>query len=167
MLADVDAPHLAGQVEQYIQKQLTNFKPGPDGTPARVNPIMNGMVAALSEEDVRNLAAYFSSQTPKPDVAKPDDKKLAQGKNLWRAGDIKKGIPACAGCHGATGAGLPFQYPRLAGQHSEYTITQLKAFRSGERANDPAKMMQTIAAKLSDPEIEAVAEYAAGLRSAQ
>ncbi|MBU3696496.1 cytochrome c [Dechloromonas sp.] len=156
-------PHLAGQVEEYIYKQLSNFK-AADGKPAaRNNAIMAGMVAALSDDDMRNVAAWFASQKLKPAVAK-DEKQIALGQKLWRQGDFKKGIPACAGCHGPAGAGLPAQYPRLAGQFPEYTEAQLKAFRAEERANDPEKMMRMIAAKLSDPEMKAVSEYAAGLR---
>ena len=156
-------PILAGQGEDYLYKQLKNFK-AADGKPAaRNNAIMAGMVAALSDEDMKNLAAWFSSQKLKPAVAK-DETKIALGQQLWRQGDFKKGVPACAGCHGPAGAGLPAQYPRLAGQYPEYTESQLKTFRSGERNNDPEKMMRMIAAKLSDPEMKAVAEYAAGLR---
>jgi cytochrome c553 len=121
------------------------------------------MVAALSDEDMRNVAAWFASQKLTPAVAK-DESKIALGQRLWRQGDFKKGVPACAGCHGPAGAGMPAQYPRLAGQFPEYTAAQLKAFRVDERANDPESMMRTIAAKLSDAEIAAVAEYAAGLR---
>ena len=156
-------PHLAGQVEEYIYKQLQNFK-AADGKPAaRNNPIMGGMAAPLSDEDMRNVAAWFASQKLKPAAAK-DEKQIALGQKIWRQGDFKKGIPACAGCHGPAGAGLPAMYPRLAGQFQEYTEAQLKAFRVDERANDPEKMMRTIAAKLSDVEIKAVSEYAAGLR---
>ncbi len=156
-------PHLAGQIEEYLFKQLKNFK-ATDGKPAaRNNPIMGGMVAALSEEDMKNVAAWFASQKLKPATAK-DESKLALGQKLWRQGDFKKGIPACAGCHGPAGAGMPAQYPRLSGQFAEYTEAQLKAFRVEERGNDPEKMMRTIAAKLSDVEIKAVSEYAAGLR---
>jgi cytochrome c553 len=156
-------PILAGQGEEYLYKQLKNFK-AADGKPAaRNNAIMGGMVAALSDEDMKNLAAWFSSQKQKPAAAK-DGTKIALGQQIWRQGDFKKGIPACAGCHGPAGAGLPAQYPRLAGQYPEYTEAQLKTFRSEERNNDPEKMMRMIAAKLSDPEMKAVAEYAAGLR---
>ena len=129
----------------------------------RNNPIMAGMAAALSDEDMKNVAAWFSSQKQKPAAAK-DEKQIALGQKIWRQGDFKKGVPACAGCHGPAGAGLPALYPRLAGQYPEYTETQLKAFRVEERANDPEKMMRMIAGKLSDAEIKAVAEYAAGLR---
>lgn len=156
-------PILAGQFEEYLYKQLKNFK-SVDGKPAaRNNPIMGGMVAALSDDDMKNVAAWFASQTVKPSAAK-DESSIALGKKLWRQGGYEKGIPACAGCHGPSGAGLPAQFPRLSGQYAEYTEAQLKTFRSGERANDPAKMMQTIAAKLSDVEIKAVSEFAAGLR---
>lgn len=156
-------PHLAGQVPEYIYKQLKNFK-AVDGKPAqRNNPIMAGMAAPLTDEQMKDLAAWFSSQKLKPSTAK-DETKIALGQKLWRQGDFKKGIPACAGCHGPAGAGLPAQYPRLAGQFADYTEAQLKAFRAGERANDPEKMMRTIAAKLSDAEIKAVSDYAAGLR---
>jgi cytochrome c553 len=156
-------PHLAGQVEDYIYKQLTNFKM-VDGKPAlRNNPIMMGMTAPLSDEDMRNVAAWFAQQKLKPAAAK-DEAQIALGRKIWRMGDFQKGVPACAGCHGAAGAGLPAQYPRLAGQYAEYTEAQLKSFRQGERTNDPEKMMRTIAAKLSDAEIKAVSEYAAGLR---
>jgi cbb3-type cytochrome c oxidase subunit III len=156
-------PNLAGQVEEYIYKQLKNFK-AVDGKPAvRNNPIMGGMAAPLSDEDMKNVAAWFSSQKMKPAAAK-DEKQIALGQKIWRQGDFKKGIPACAGCHGPAGAGLPAMYPRLAGQFPEYTEAQLKSFRTEERANDPEKMMRMIAAKLSDVEIKAVAEYAAGLR---
>lgn len=156
-------PKLAGQIPEYIVKQLRNFK-AAEGKPAeRQNPIMNGMVAALSDEDMKSVAAYFSSQTLKPDVAK-NKATIELGQKLYRAGEPSKGIPACAGCHGPTGAGLPAQYPRIAGQWVEYTEAQLKAFRAGERANDPNKMMRTIALKMTDPEIKAVADYIAGLR---
>lgn len=156
-------PNIAGQHAAYIAKQLSNFK-SVDGKPAvRDNAIMAGMAAGLSDEDVKNLAAYFSQQKLKPAVAK-DEKLVAEGQKLWRMGDFEKGIPACAGCHGPAGAGLPAQYPALAGQYPEYTEDQLKKFRSGERANDPEKMMRMIAAKLSDQQIKAIAEYAAGLR---
>jgi cytochrome c553 len=156
-------PILAGQIPQYLYKQLSNFK-SVDGKPAvRNNAIMGGMVAALSDEDMKSLSVYFSQQKMKPSVAK-DEKLLAEGKALWRKGDFAKGVPACAGCHGPAGAGLPVQYPRLAGQYAEYTASQLKTFRSHERANDAEKVMRVIAGKLSDEQIKAVAEYAAGLR---
>ena len=156
-------PKLAGQHAEYLNKQLRNFK-SEGGKPAeRANPIMGGMVAALSEEDMKGLATYFAGQQLKPESAK-NKASIELGQKLWRAGDIKRGIPACAACHGPAGAGLPAQYPRLSGQFADYTEAQLKAFRAGERANDPAKMMRTIALKMTDPEIKAVADFAAGLR---
>lgn len=156
-------PKLAGQHAEYLNKQLRNFK-SEGGKPAeRANPIMGGMVAALSEDDMKGLSTYFAGQQLKPESAK-NKASIELGQKLWRAGDIKRGIPACAACHGPAGAGLPAQYPRLSGQFADYTEAQLKAFRAGERANDPAKMMRTIALKMTDPEIKAVADFAAGLR---
>lgn len=156
-------PKLAGQHAEYLLKQLRNFK-SQDGKPAeRVNGIMGGMVAALSDDDMKGLAAHFASQQLKPESAK-NKASIELGQRLWRAGDLKRGIPACAACHGPAGAGLPAQYPRLSGQFADYTEAQLKSFRAGERANDPAKMMRTIALKMTDPEIKAVSDYAAGLR---
>lgn len=155
-------PNLAGQVAQYITKQLTNFKEA-DKASGRKNDIMQGMVATLSPEDMKALGAYYSSQPPKGGIAA--DKALAEkGEKLWRGGDTQRGIPACAGCHSPNGAGIPAQYPRLAGQHAEYTAAQLKAFRAGQRQNDPNRMMQMIAVKLSDQDIAAISQYAQGLR---
>src|SRR5215831_2893782 len=156
-------PKLAGQIPEYIQKQLGNFKATGGKKAERENPVMGGMAAGLSDQDIRDVAAYFAAQQTKPGAAKHPET-LEQGRRIWRGGDLAKGLPACAGCHGASGAGLPAQYPRLAGQYSEYIEAQLKAFRAGERRNDANKMMQTIASKMSDPEIRAVADYASGLR---
>jgi cytochrome c553 len=144
-------PKLAGQIPEYVQKQLVNFKSA------------GGMAAGLSADDMRDVAAYFAAQAPKPGVARHPET-IALGRKIWRGGDVAKGLPACAGCHGAAGAGLPAQYPRLAGQYPEYIETQLKAFRASERRNDANKMMQSIASKMSDPEIRAVADYIFGLR---
>jgi len=156
-------PILAGQGADYLLKQLTEFK-AADGKPAlRNNAIMGGMAATLSAEDMVSMAHYFSQQKRKPASAS-DEKLVAAGKVIWRKGDFDKGIPACAGCHGPAGAGVPAQYPRLAGQYAEYTELQLKNFRSEERSNDPGKMMRTIADKLSDKQIKAVSDYIAGLR---
>ena len=156
-------PILAQQGAEYLFKQLTEFKAAEGKTAVRNNAIMGGMAAPLSDDDMKNVAAWYASQKAKPAAAK-DETKIALGQKLWRQGDFKKGVPACAGCHGPAGAGLPAQYPKLAGQFPEYTEAQLKAFRVDERANDPEKMMRMIAAKLSDVEIKAVSEYAAGLR---
>ena len=156
-------PKLAGQGVTYLVEQLSHFKSVDGKPPLRNNPIMAGMAAGLSAEDIRNVATYFSQQVQKPAIAK-DSSLVREGQALWRKGDFSKGIPACAGCHGPSGAGLPAQYPRLAGQFPEYTEDQLKKFRSGERANDAGQVMRTIAGKLSDAQIKALAEYAAGLR---
>ena len=150
-------PSLAGQHEEYLLKQLTEFKSG-----ARSNPVMAGMVANLSADDLRNVAAYYASQTPKQMGAKDKDL-VAQGRKLYRGGDAAKGIAACAGCHSPNGAGIPVQYPRLASQHADYVAAQLKAFRAGDRANDPNQMMRITAIKLTDKEIAALAEYISGL----
>ena len=156
-------PILAGLGAEYLFKQLSEFK-ATDGKPAlRNNAVMAGMTAALTVDDMKGLALYFSQQKRKPASA-TDDKLVAAGKSLWRKGDFDKGIPACAGCHGPAGAGVPAQYPRLAGQYAEYTDLQLKNFRSEERSNDPEKMMRAIADKLSDKQIKALADYVAGLR---
>lgn len=151
-------PNLAGLNSAYIYKQLEEFKSG-----ARKNAIMSGMVAGLSQQDMLNLAAYYSAQQPKPGTAK--DQQLALiGQKIYRGGVLGAGVPACASCHGAQGKGIPTQFPRLAGQHSEYIYTQLNAFRVGERANDGAKMMRSIAAKMTDADMKAVAAYIQGLR---
>lgn len=156
-------PKLAGQIPEYLHRQLVNFKPQGGKKAERENAVMAGMVAALSADDMRNVAAYYASQKLKPAAAK--DKELASlGQKLYRGGNPASGLPACAGCHGPAGAGMPAQYPRLAGQFAEYIDAQLKAFRSGARANDPNGMMRGVAARMSDREIQAVAEYAAGLR---
>jgi len=156
-------PKLAGQVPEYLQKQLANFKPAAGKRAERENPIMGGMVAGLSVEDMRDVAAYYAAQRTNPGAVKNRDA-FALGRKIWRGGDMSKGLPACAACHGANGAGLPAQYPRLAGQYAEYTEAQLKAFRSSERRNDANRMMQAIAARMSDPEIRAVADYIGGVR---
>jgi cytochrome c553 len=151
-------PSLAGQNAGYVATQLSYFKSG-----VRKNPIMAGFAAALSPEDMKNLGAYFETQTPKPQNAK--DKGLAeQGQKLYRGGIADKGLPACTACHGPNGAGIPVQYPRLSGQHADYTLAQLKAYNSGERSNGNAAIMKGVATKLSEPEMKALAEYIAGLR---
>jgi cytochrome c553 len=151
-------PSLAGQHPEYLAKQLMEFKSG-----SRNNAVMTGMVANLSAEDMRNLAAYYAGQKPKETAAR-DKALIAQGRKLYRGGNAANGAAACAGCHSPSGAGIPAQYPRLAGQHAEYVLTQLKAFHAGERTNDPNQMMRTVAAKLSDREMAALAEYVSGLR---
>ena len=148
-------PILAGQHADYIAAQLAAFKSG-----ARANPIMAGMSAALTPDDMRNVAAWFSQQVPKPSAAK--DKALAfRGQQIWRGGIKQGNVPACAGCHGAAGAGIPTQYPRLAGQYADLTFAWLKAFANGGR---PHPVMSAVAAKMSEADMKAVSEYVAGLR---
>ncbi len=149
-------PILQGQHADYLAKQLHEFKTGK-----RANPIMAGMAAALNDDDIRNVAAFYASKQAKPGFAKNKDL-VALGEKIYRGGIAAKQVPACAGCHSPTGAGIPAQYPRLAGQHADYAEAQLNGFRAGQRANGP--MMTTIAARLSDREIKAVTDYTAGLR---
>ena len=156
-------PKLAGQFPEYLHKQLANFKAQGGKKAERIDPIMGGMVAGLSDGDMRNVAAYYAAQKLQP--AKATSKDLAAaGQKLWRGGNAASAVPACAGCHGPDGAGIPVQYPRLAGQYAAYLETQLKQFRAGARANDPNGMMRGVAARMTDQEIKAAAEYAAGLR---
>jgi cytochrome c553 len=156
-------PNLAGQHPEYTLKQLTNFK-SQGGRPAeRGNAVMAGMAGNLSANDMSNLAAYFAGQKLKPRAAR-DPELAGLGQAIYRGGIVARGVAACASCHGPNGAGIPAQFPRLSGQYAEYTEAQLKAFRVGERANDPNRMMRMVAAKLSDREIKAIAEYIGGLR---
>jgi len=156
-------PKLAGQFAPYLHKQLRNFKAQSGKKAARENPVMAGMVAGLSDTDMRAVSAYYAAQKLSPATA--SDKDLAaRGQKLWRGGHAEKGIAACAGCHGPDGAGIPGLYPRLSGQFAGYVEAQLALFRSGARANDPNGMMRGVAARMSDEEIKAVAQYAAGLR---
>jgi cytochrome c553 len=156
-------PKLAGQHPEYLLRQMQHFKPVNGQSAQRIDPSMNGMIVPYDDAQMRDLAAYYATLKQSPDTAKNRDTILA-GQKLYRAGDAAKGIAACAGCHGPTGKGMPVQYPRIAGQYAEYTEKQLKAFRDGGRANDPNRMMRTIALKMTDAEIKAVADYIAGLR---
>jgi|SRR5579871_2207007 len=156
-------PKIAGQFAEYLNKQLTDFKPQGGKKAVRESQIMAGMVANLSEADMKGLAAYYAGQKLKPATA--SDKDLAaQGQKLWRGGNAASGIPACSGCHGPAGSGIPAQYPKLAGQYAEYVAAQLRSFREGARVNDVNGVMRGVAARLTDREIRALAEYAAGLR---
>lgn len=155
-------PKLAGQNAAYLYKQLKAFKPVGDKPAERPNAVMMGMAGTLSDDDMRNVAAWFASQTMKTGKAK-DDGTIELGQKLYRGGDMSKGLPACASCHGPTGSGIPVQYPRIGGQQPEYVETQLKAFRDGGRTNDPNRMMRIVALKMTDAEIKAVANYVAGL----
>ncbi|MFM8696455.1 MAG: c-type cytochrome [Betaproteobacteria bacterium] len=149
-------PILAGQHPEYLVKQLQEFKSGK-----RKNAIMAGFAATLSDDDMRNVAAFYASKQAKPGAAK--DKDLAAlGEKIYRGGIADRSIPACAACHSPTGAGIPSQYPRVGGQHADYTEAQLLAFRSGARGN--SLQMTQIAAKMNDREIKAVSDYINGLR---
>lgn len=156
-------PKLASQHPEYLFKQMKNFKAADGKQPERTDPIMNGMIAAFDEEQMRDLAAYFGSQQLKGEQAKSRET-VEAGQKLYRAGDAAKGLPACAACHGPAGAGIPAQFPRIGGQYAEYIEKQLKAFRDSTRANDPNKMMRMVAIKMTDAEIKAVSDYVAGLR---
>jgi cytochrome c553 len=149
-------PKLSAQHAAYTAKQLRNYK---DGT--RVNAVMMGMAAALTEQDMNNIAAFLVKQEPSLGVAQSKDT-IALGQSIYRGGIAAKGVPACAGCHSPTGVGIPAQYPRLGGQWAEYSNAQLLAFREGTRKN--SSQMTTIASKLSDQEMKAVSDYIAGLR---
>ena len=149
-------PILAGQHPEYLAKQLAEFKAGK-----RKNAVMQGMAATLSEEDIRNVSAFYASKTAKPGFAKNKDT-VALGQKIWRGGIAERNVPACAGCHSPTGAGMPAQYPRIGGQHGDYVEAQMVAFRSGARTNNA--VMTGVAAKMNDKEIKAVSDYAAGLR---
>ncbi len=151
-------PKIAGQIKEYLAKQLTEFKSG-----ARQDPAMSAMAGLVADEDIAAVAQYYASQTLQPEPTK-NLETVELGQKIWRAGIADKGVPACAACHGPTGSGMPAQYPRLSGQFAEYTTLQLQKFRDGGRANDPNQMMRMIALKMTDAEMRAVADYAAGLR---
>ena len=149
-------PILAGQHPEYLAKQLHEFKSGK-----RNNAVMKGFASALSDDDIKNVSAFYASKNAKPGFAKNKDG-VKMGEKIYRGGVADKAVAACAGCHSPNGAGIPAQYPRIGGQHADYTEAQLVAFRSGARAN--SEPMKAIAAKMSDAEIKAVSDYLAGLR---
>ncbi len=149
-------PIIAGQHPEYLAKQLSEFKSGK-----RNNPIMKGFASTLSDVDMLNVTAFYATKQAKPGFAKNKDL-VVLGEKIYRGGVADKQVPACAGCHSPNGAGIPAQYPRVSGQHADYTEAQLTAFRSGQRANSVP--MVAIASRLSDREIKAVADYIAGLR---
>lgn len=149
-------PKLTGQHGAYIHKQLLDFK-----GPARNNAIMTAIAKGMTEEDIQNVIAYLAKQKPTPGAAKNKDT-VELGKKIFRGGIAEKNVPACAACHSANGAGLPAQYPRLAGQHQTYTAAQMISFRNGTRKN--SEPMTTVAKRMSDEEIQAVADYVAGLK---
>jgi cytochrome c553 len=149
-------PILQGQHAEYLVKQLAEFKSGK-----RDNAIMKGFASSLSEEDMKNVAAFYASKQAKPGFAR-NKELVVLGEKIYRGGIAERSIPACAGCHSPTGAGIPAQYPRLAGQHMEYAEAQLIAFRGGARKNNA--QMTGVAAKMNDREIKAASDYMAGLR---
>jgi len=149
-------PKLAGQPEAYLYKQLVNF-----ASPSRNNPVMSTYAKMLTEDEKKNISAYLSAQVQKPGAAKNKDT-VELGKKIYRGGIAEKNVPACASCHGPAGGGIPALYPRLAGQYQDYTVAQLTAFRGEGRKNSAE--MSTIAKRLSDDEMKAVADYVAGLK---
>jgi cytochrome c553 len=149
-------PKLAGQHPEYLVKQLAEFKSGK-----RANAVMTGMAAMLSDAEVKDVATYFANQKLTLGVAKTNGAG-SLGEKIYRGGIAATNVPACAACHGPAGAGLPKQFPRLAGQHADYTLAQMRTFRTGERANAP--MMMAISTKMTDAEMAAVADYIQGLR---
>ncbi|MDH5424200.1 MAG: cytochrome c4 [Gammaproteobacteria bacterium] len=152
-------PSLAGQHADYLVKQMADFKAATH----RNDPTMLGMVAALSAQDMEDLAAFYASQTGKAGMA--DEKQVALGKAIYRGGNISSGVPACMGCHSPSGAGNPgAKFPSLKGQHAKYTAKQLRDFRDNNRKNDAGKMMRNVALRMTNEEIEAVAQFIAGLK---
>lgn len=149
-------PKLSQQHPEYLVKQLEEFKSGK-----RNDPVMKGFASALSEDDMKNISYWVTSKAAKPGFAK-DKELVSMGERIYRGGIADRNIAACAGCHGPSGSGMPAQYPRLSGQHADYTATQLVAFRDGKRSN--SLQMTQVAAKLNDKEIKAVSDYIAGLR---
>lgn len=150
-------PKLAGQSVRYMVKQLQEFKSG-----ARESAIMASMVLSLSDQDMEDIAAWYSSQQPTIQGANPESIELAE--RLYRGGNSEIAVAACSACHSPTGKGnAPAGFPLLSGQHAEYTLQQLKNFRSGARQNDGSAMMRTVVERLTDKELEALASYVSGL----
>jgi cytochrome c553 len=157
-------PSLASQHADYITLQLMHFKAG-----IRQNPVMQAIAAGLSDDDMRAAGLYYSRQQAKG-LAARDPALVKLGQALWRGGDAGNGVPACSGCHSPNGAGIPKNYPRVAGQYADYTYAQLRAFKNGERGRDKegkdanGRVMRGVVKGLSDAQMKAVAEFAAGLR---
>ncbi len=157
-------PKLAGQHADYLIKQLHDYRVAKGAQkPARVNPIMNGMAAALTDAQIRDVALYYSRQPFKPGVTYADKKDIKLGKAIWMAGIPDRAVPACVSCHGPAGEGIPSRYPRIGGQWQGYLGAELQLFRNDRRTNSPE--MHDIASRMTDKQIAAVADYAAGLRA--
>ncbi len=157
--ANPEWPSLAGQHSSYVLKQLKHFKAGE-----RQNVLMSPMAMILADQDMEDLAAYFAAQTPRP-TGETEPSKLERGQSIYRAGIASKGVPSCAGCHGPSGRGIPgAAFPMIGGQHAVYAAIQLRGYKAGTRATDPNSMMRTIASRLTDEEIDAVASYLQGMR---
>lgn len=153
-------PNLASQHASYLTKQIRNFKNG-----VRKNETMNSMAAGLSEQDIKDIAAYFTKQTVSKQEIKANSELIKTGRKIYKGGNRYSGVPACAGCHGPNAVGNgPAAFPYLAGQKPEYLIKTLKDFKSGTRANDPNEIMRNIASRLTESEIKAVATYVAKLQ---
>jgi cytochrome c553 len=151
-------PSLAGQHASYIYKQLKDFKEG-----RRSNASMTGMVAILNDDDMKNLAAYYESQQPRS--AAFDGELIESGESIYRGGITETSVAACMGCHAPSGTGNgPAGWPSLKGQHPEYIVTQLQAFKQGTRSNDTGKMMRNVSARMSEMEMKSVAAYIAGIQ---
>lgn len=158
-------PSLAGQHAEYITKQLIEFKMPDEETPAiRNSPVMSAMVAALSVDDMKDLAAFYAQQTPAPNSStESDEEVLALGEMIYRGGNIENNVPACSSCHSPDGSGIPPHYPKLAGQHAAYTFAQLDAFNNETRANDNGVMKQVIS-RMTPREKRAVSEYISNMK---
>ena len=151
-------PSIAGQHASYVYKQLSDFKAN-----RRINASMSGMVAGLSDDDMKNLAAYYETQSPRPVAF--DAELIAKGESIYRGGITETGVAACMGCHSPSGEGNgPASWPSLKGQYPDYIVAQLQAFKQGARANDPGKMMRNLVGRMSDMEMKAVAAYIAGIQ---
>lgn len=154
-------PNLAGQGEKYLIKQIADFK----GMATRKNDTMTGMAMTIAtDQDAADLAAFYSTQKLNS-TAVADDSKLAKGREIYKGGNLQTGVPACQGCHGPDGAGnTAAGYPQLKGQHADYTMAQLRAFRDGSRSNDDRSVMRSALPRMTDAELEAVAHYIASLK---
>ncbi|MCE7566398.1 cytochrome c4 [Aliivibrio fischeri] len=157
-------PNIAGQHAGYLEKQLKEFKLGMEtqGKQGRLEPVMSGMAMPLTEQDIMDLSAYFAS-LPMADNTTPEEV-IPEGKALYLAGDIERGITACVACHGPRGNGTSLSgFPKISGQHADYVKAQLEKFRSADRANDMNAMMRDIAKKLTDEDIDTLSKYVGGL----